>query len=49
MSMLIKGGTLVTAEQTYRADVVCKNGQISAIGQNLSETGRTEIIDAGGC
>ena len=49
MSILIKGGTLVTAEQTYRADVLCKNGQISAIGQNLRETGRTEIIDAGGC
>ncbi len=49
MSLLIKGATLVTADRTYRADILCKNGQISAIGQDLGDTGKAEIIDAGGC
>ena len=37
MSLLIKGGTVVTAEQTYRADVYCGNGTIQEIGENLEE------------
>ena len=32
MSVLIKGGTVVTAEQTFRADVLCADGKIVAIG-----------------
>ena len=35
MSLLIKGGTVVTAEESYRADVYCANGTIQAIGENL--------------
>ena len=35
MSLLIKGGTVVTAEESYRADVYCANGIIQAIGENL--------------
>ena len=49
MSLLIKGATLVTADRMYRADILCKNGQISAIGQDLGDTGKAELIDAGGC
>ncbi len=32
MSVLIKGGTVVTAEQMFRADVYCENGKIKAVG-----------------
>ena len=32
MSTLIRGGTVVTAEQTYKADVYCADGAIRAIG-----------------
>ena len=49
MSILIKGGTIVTAEQTISADILCENGTISAIGRDLDGTGRTDIIDASGC
>ena len=31
MSILIRGGTVVTAEQSFRADVYCENGIIAAI------------------
>ncbi len=33
MSVLIKGGTIVTADQTYRGDVLCADGKIVAIGE----------------
>ena len=35
MSVLIKGGTIVTADQTYRADVLCADGKIVEIAQVL--------------
>ena len=34
MSFLIRGGTVVTADQTIRADVHCAEGQIKAIGES---------------
>ena len=48
MSVLIKGGTVVTADQTFRADVLCDAGKIAAIGENLDAPAGTEAIDAGG-
>ena len=30
MSVLIKGGTVVTADQTFRGDVLCADGKIVA-------------------
>ena len=48
MSVLIKGGTVVTAEQTFRADVFCTGGKISGIGEQLDAPAGCEIIDAGG-
>ena len=39
MSILIRGGTVVTADQTYRADVLTANGRITAIGENLEAPG----------
>ena len=34
-AILIRGGTVVDAEHSYRADVLCVDGRISAIGENL--------------
>ncbi len=48
MSLLIRGGTIVTADQTYRADIHCADGQIKAIGEKLEAPAGTRTIDAGG-
>jgi dihydropyrimidinase len=49
MSVLIKGGTVVTAENTFRADVYCEGDTIAAIGENLEVPSGAEVVDAGGC
>src|SRR5689334_10607858 len=46
MSTVIKGGTIVTADLTYKADVKVEGGKIVEIGQNLSGN---EVLDATGC
>jgi dihydropyrimidinase len=46
MSKIIKGGTVVTADLTYEADVRIEGGKITEIGQNLSGG---ETLDASGC
>ncbi len=48
MSVLIKGGTVVTAERSYRADVLCDGETISAIGENLDAPSDAQVVDAGG-
>ena len=48
MSVLIKGGTVVTADQSYRADVLCSDGRIVEIGEGLAAPARGEVVDAGG-
>ncbi|KQW79274.1 dihydropyrimidinase [Devosia sp. Root413D1] len=45
-SKIIKGGTVVTADLTYAADIRVEGGRITEIGQNLSGG---EILDASGC
>ncbi|MCR9213472.1 MAG: dihydropyrimidinase [Proteobacteria bacterium] len=47
MSVLIRGGTVVTSERTYRADVYCEDGTIKAIGEDLEAPSGAEIVDAG--
>jgi dihydropyrimidinase len=49
MGVLIKGGTVVTAEREFRADVYCEDGKIQAVGEALSAPSNAETIDAGGC
>ena len=49
MGVIIRGGTVVTAEQTFRADVYCEYGLIKAVGPDLEVPGGAEVIDAGGC
>ncbi len=48
MSIMIKGGTVVTASQTFRADVLCDGGVIQAVGQDLDTPAGAEVIDASG-
>jgi dihydropyrimidinase len=46
MSTVIKGGTVVTADLTYEADVLVENGVITEIGKDLKGD---EVLDATGC
>ena len=46
MSTVIKGGTVVTADLSYAADVLIEGGQITAIGPGLSGD---RVLDATGC
>lgn len=48
MSVLIKGGIVVNADQTIKADVYCVDGKIAAIGENLDVSSDTEVVDAKG-
>lgn len=45
---LIKNGTVVTATDTYPADVAVVDGQIHAIGKNLPQENATRVFDAAG-
>jgi len=47
MATLIKGGTLVTTEKTFSADILVDGGKISQVGQNL-QVSRAKVIDATG-
>lgn len=39
MSLLIKNGTIVTADGQTKADIYCEGEQITRIGKDLSPTG----------
>jgi len=45
-STVIKGGTIVTADRSYAADVLIEKGVITEIGSNLSGD---KTLDASGC
>jgi dihydropyrimidinase len=45
MTTLIKNGTIITATNMYKADLLVKNGVISEIGREISKIA-SEIIDA---
>ena len=47
MSVLIRGGTVVTADGERRADVLIEGETIAAVGEGLDGAG-AEVIDAGG-
>ncbi len=47
MSTLIKNGTLLTASETFVADILIEGEKISRIGQGL-EAGAANVIDASG-
>ncbi len=46
MSTVIRNGTIVTADLTYRADVRIEGGIITEIGPDLAGD---EVLDATGC
>lgn len=47
MTLLIKGGTLITACETFEADILIVGEQINQIGRDLSSPG-AEILDVTG-
>jgi len=47
MDLIIKNGTIITATDTYKADIAVKNGKIALIGQELQFEG-AEVVDASG-
>ena len=49
MQLLIKGGTVINADCSIRADVLCENGKIIAVGEGLETNSSAETLDAGGC
>jgi dihydropyrimidinase len=46
MKTLIRGGTVLTAEQRYRADILCVDGVIAQIAPELEVPAGAEIVDA---
>ena len=48
MAVLVRGGTVVTAEGERRADVLIEGEKVLAVGDNIAATG-TKVVDAGGC
>ncbi|MCR8848759.1 dihydropyrimidinase [Rossellomorea sp. SC111] len=47
MDKIIQNGTIVTATDTYKADILIQDGKIAAIGKGF-DPGDTEVIDASG-
>jgi dihydropyrimidinase len=48
MSLVIKGGTIVTAERSFKGDVYCEGGLIRAVGDTSNAPASAEVIDASG-
>ena len=47
-SVLIRGGTVVNADRQFRADVLCMDGKIHSVGENLEAPAGAQVVDAGG-
>ncbi len=45
--LLIRGGTVVNADCARRADVLCADGVIAAVAENLQAPQGVEVLDAG--
>ena len=48
MSLVIRGGTVVNADISERADIYIEGGVITAVGMNLEVPSDAEVIDASG-
>ncbi len=48
MTVLIKGGTVVNADRSSRADVLCQDGLIVAVNEDIDTPKGATVIDAGG-
>src|ERR1700745_728344 len=48
MSLLIKNGEIITADNRFKGDIWCDGGTISRIGSGLTAPPGAEVIDASG-
>ncbi|CAM2059795.1 phenylhydantoinase [Desulfovibrionales bacterium] len=48
MRLVIVGGTIVTASETFPADLLIEDGRIIALGEQLPRDG-VQVLDAAGC
>ncbi|MFT3711316.1 MAG: dihydropyrimidinase [Archangium sp.] len=48
MSLIIKNGTIVTANDQYVADIYCADGVIKAIGKDLQAPAGATVVDGSG-
>jgi len=48
LDSIIRGGTIVTASDTYKSDVGISGDKIVAIAQELNPENATRMIDAAG-
>ena len=49
MTILIRGGTVVNHDHSWRADMLVDGGKIVGFGPSLTAPAGAEVIDAGGC
>jgi len=47
-NILIRGGTVVNADQAFKADVLTQDGKIVAVGADLQAPAGASVVDAGG-
>ena len=48
MTVLIKGGTIVNADRTFRSDVLCEGDLITAVQNNIEPPEGATVVDASG-
>ncbi len=48
MAFVIRGGTLITAAETFAADILVEGERIAAIGPHLAVGDGVEVVDAAG-
>jgi dihydropyrimidinase len=48
MPVLVRGGTVVNAESSVRADVLCENGKIVQVAAGIEPPAGADVVDAGG-
>jgi dihydropyrimidinase len=48
MTLLIQSGTLITASDTFQADILVEGERIAAIGENIAAPENCEVINAAG-
>jgi dihydropyrimidinase len=48
MTLLIRGGTVVTADRAWRADVLVEDEAIAAVAETIEPPTGCEVVDAGG-
>lgn len=48
MFVLIKNGTVVNADRSFKADVLCEQGEIVAVSKTIDAPSGAEVIDASG-